>query len=156
MHRIRFLAVLLLLLFLPACSAGEPIPAQQDILAALSASETYFLGLPVTTAETADVLTGRRQSSGTFPELRAYTADTPDTAHPVPLAAGDTAPTYYLPMNMQTDRWDDITLTAPGCTVFLVADDDIPEPEGMLPVKAASKPFISTPRFIISLHTPKT
>ncbi|MBO5671264.1 MAG: DUF4838 domain-containing protein, partial [Clostridia bacterium] len=62
-----------------------------------------------------------------FPELRAYTADTPDTAHPVPLAAGDTAPTYYLPMNMQTDGWDDITLTAPGCTVFLVADDDIPD-----------------------------
>ncbi len=127
MHRIRFLAVLLLLLFLPACSAGEPIPAQQDILAALGASETYFLGLPVTTAETADVLTEDRRSSDTFPELRAYTADTPDTAHPVPLAAGDTAPTYYLPLDMQTDGWDDITLAAPGCTVFLVADDDIPD-----------------------------
>ena len=127
MHRIRFLAVLLLLLFLPACSVNEQTPTNQDVLIALNSTETYFLGLPVTTAETADVLTAGRQSSGTFPELRAYTADTPDTAHPVPLAAGDTAPTYYLPMNMQTDEWDDITLTAPGCTVFLVADDDIPD-----------------------------
>lgn len=127
MHRIRFLAVLLLLLFLPACTANEQTPAEQDILTALNHAETCFLGLPVTTAETVVKLTAGRRSSNTYPELRAYDAAAPDTVHPVPFAAGDTAPTYYLPMDMQTDGWDDITLTAPGCTVFVVTDAAIPE-----------------------------
>lgn len=125
MHRIRFLAVLLLLLFLTACTAVEPT-ADHDIADAVRSAQTVFLGLPVTTQERAQALSETRRSTDTLPALTAVSADAPDRTHPVPLADRDAAPTYYLPLDMQNPAWDDITLSAPGCTVFVVSDKDLP------------------------------
>ena len=111
---IQLLTLLLLTaLFLTGCSQ-EAVPA--------SAQPRTEPGLRFFSAEeAADFVEGMTESKGKLPKL--YNVSPDGTVSEIVCAWNEKVPTFYLPVDPEREDWEDVALSADGCTVYLVSQD---------------------------------
>ncbi len=76
----------------------------------------------ITAAEAGNITEGLQISEKPVPEITAHPGAAPEDSHIIPCADNEIKPTYYLPLDPDTELWDDLTLEIPGCTLYLVSD----------------------------------